>query len=174
MAIRRIAPIRLLTLNKYDRHSLPVLARFGGGIFLSSATAMMLSPLNKLMLSRYAGVSAIPVYEIAFTGAFKIRSVIDTGLRALMPEISRLSVSRDSGAQAKLIRMNRYALKRTVQYGLPLFVAVILLTGPFFRFWFASDCNPQLITCFQIMLIGVFFSLIAVPAYYTDRRRTSI
>lgn len=51
-----------------------------------SLTGMLFSPFNKLMLSRYTGVSAIPIYEIAFTGSMQIRALFEAGLRALMPE----------------------------------------------------------------------------------------
>jgi O-antigen/teichoic acid export membrane protein len=54
---------------------------------------MLFSPFNKLMLSRYAGVASLPVYEIAFTGSMYVRSFVEAALRALVPKISYLSVS---------------------------------------------------------------------------------
>ncbi len=54
---------------------------------------MLLSPFNKLMLSRYAGVDSIPVYEIAYTGSMRVRGLAEVGIRALMPEVSRLGAT---------------------------------------------------------------------------------
>jgi len=60
--------------------------------------SMLLSPLNKLILSRYAGVASVPVYEIALMGTMQIKGLVSAGHGALVPEISK--VSAEMTAQA--------------------------------------------------------------------------
>ncbi|UCG58758.1 MAG: oligosaccharide flippase family protein, partial [Phycisphaerales bacterium] len=68
----RLAHMRLLRLRNLSRRCCGRLFRFGFGVFGGSLLNMFLSPFNKLMLSRYAGVSAIPVYEIAYNGSMQV------------------------------------------------------------------------------------------------------
>ena len=66
VCIHRIIQIHLLQIENFDISRCKRLLNFGGGIFGGSLASMLISPFNKLMLSRYVGVSSIPVYEISF------------------------------------------------------------------------------------------------------------
>jgi O-antigen/teichoic acid export membrane protein len=167
ICIRRTARIRFLRMDNLDAQRCKRLLRFGGGIFGGSLISMLLSPFNKLMLSRYVGVSAITIYEIAFTGSMQIRALFEVGLRALMPEVSRLSGDMTKYAKDKITEIYQTSMKLIFVFGLPIY-GVLGVFAPFLlRVWLGSGCAEMLPGAFRIMMFATFFTLVGVPAYYT-------
>ena len=165
--IRRIAAIRLLRLDNLDVQRGKHLLRFGGTVFGGSLISMFLSPFNKIMLSRYAGVSTIPVYEIAYNGSMQIRALFEAGLRAMMPEISRIGANMTSHAKDRISQLNYRAMKLIFLFGIPIY-GILAIFGPLLlRLWLRDRFVETLPGTFRIMLIGTFLSLLCVPAYYT-------
>jgi len=167
ICIWRIACIRLLRLRNLDVQRCKRILRFGGAVFGGSIISMLLSPFNKLMLSRYAGVSTIPVYEITFRGSMQVRGLVEAGLRALMPEISRLSGNMTRYAKDRISQISRHAMKLIFFFGIPIYGALIILAPLLLRVWLGEKFVETLPAAFRIMLIGTFLSLLCVPAYYT-------
>ncbi|MBL7145633.1 MAG: oligosaccharide flippase family protein [Phycisphaerae bacterium] len=167
ICIWRIANIRLLRLRNLDAQRGKRLLRFGGTVFGGSLINMLFSPFNKLMLSRYAGVSTIPIYEIAFRGSMQIRNMIEAGLRALMPEISRIGANMTENAKGRISQIYRRAMKLIFAFGLPLYASLIIASPLLLRLWLGDKFVETLPSVFQIMLVGTFLSLLCVPAYYT-------
>ncbi len=164
--IRRIAPVRLLRTANLSIRCCKRLLSFGLGLFGGSLMSLLLSPFNKLMLSRYAGVSSIPVYEIAYNGGMQIRALVEAGLRAVMPEVSR--ISRDlSGTRERILRLYHRLLKFILIFFLPLCGGLILLSARLLSLWLGQRFVEELPAVFNIMLVGVLISLLGVPAYYT-------
>lgn len=165
--IWRVAHIRLLRLSNLSARRCKHLLRFGLGLFGASVINMLLSPFNKLMLSRYAGVSTIPVYEIAYNGSMYVRAVIAAGLRALMPEISRLAANMTAHVRDRISRLNHGALKLIFFVGVPVYAGLFVFSTSLFRIWLGKSFTEALPGAFRVMLIATFLSLICVPAYYT-------
>jgi O-antigen/teichoic acid export membrane protein len=167
ICIWRIARIHLLRIDNLDSQRCRSLLRFGGTVFSGSVLNMFLSPFNKLMLSRYAGVSTIPVYEIAFRGSMQIRGFIETGLRALMPEISRISGNMTRYARDRIFQINRGAMKLIFLFGIPMYGVLITFAPLLLRVWLRDRFVESLPGVLRIMLVGTFLSLLGVPAYFT-------
>jgi O-antigen/teichoic acid export membrane protein len=166
--IRRIANIGLLSkIREIDAYGCKCILRFGGGVFGSSLISMFLSPFNKLMLSRYVGVSAVPIYEIAYSGSMQVRALIEVGFRALMPEVSRLSADATHYGKEKIAFIYRYAMKIIFLLGVPMYGILALFAPLLLRIWLGDRCVEALPAVFRIMLIATFLSLVGVPAYYT-------
>lgn len=167
VCIRHIAPIRFLQTGSCDIDRCKRLLSFGGAVFGGSLISMLLSPFNKLMLSRYTGVSTVPIYEIAYTGSMQIRGLIEAGLRALMPEVSRIGVMITSNVKDRIIHIHHRAMKFIFFFGIPMYAVLIIFTPPLLKLWLGERCADILPEAFRIMLIGTFLSLLCVPAYYT-------
>ncbi len=167
ICIWRIARIRLLRINNLDTQRCKRLLRFGGAVFGGSLISMLFSPFNKLMLSRYTGVSSIPVYEIAYRGSMQIRGLVASGLRALMPEISRISGNMTRNAIDRISQIYRRAMKLIFLFGIPMYGVLIIFAPLLLRVWLGDRFVEALPSVFRIMLIGTFLSLLGVPAYYT-------
>jgi O-antigen/teichoic acid export membrane protein len=167
ICIRRIANIQLLQIKNLDAQRGKRILHFGGTVFGGSVISMLLSPFNKLMLSRYAGVSTVPVYEIAFNGSMQIRALLESGLRALMPEVSRIAANVTGPVYATISRINRRAMRLIFFFGIPVYGILAIFSPLLFRVWLGDRFVETLPGAFRIMLIGTFLSLLCVPAYYT-------
>lgn len=165
--IWRIAHIRFLRISNLSGQCCKRLLRFGLGLFGASVMNMLLSPFNKLMLARYAGISSIPIYEIAFNGSRQIKSLFQVGLRALMPEISRIGANMTSRARDRISRINRHAMRLIFLFGIPMYGGLLILLTPLLKLWLRHRFVGELPIAFRIMLIATFLSLISAPAFYT-------
>ena len=167
ICIRRTARVRILRLRNLDFQRSKRILRFGSAVFGGSLIAMLFSPFNKLMLSRYAGVSAIPIFEIAFRGSMQVRGLVEAGLRALMPEISRISANMTRNAIDKISRTYRRGMKLIFLFGIPMYGILIIFIPLLLRLWLGEKLVETLPGTFRIMLVGTFISLLGVPAFYT-------
>jgi len=166
LTVRRTLGIRLLTVHNLSFGRLSSMLRFGGWIFGGSLLNMTLSPLNRILISRYAGIAALPVYEIAFSSSMRVRSLLESGIRAMMPEISRISapITKKTLKRAATLERSGFRLIRNV--GIPLYTLLILFAGPLLRIWLRTRFQSEFPAVFRIMLAGSFFSLLCVPGYY--------
>lgn len=164
--IRRIANIRLLQIRRLDVQMGKRILRFGGAVFSGSLISMFLNPFNKLMLSRYAGVSTVPIYEIAYNGSMQIRALFEAALRALMPEISRISANITIQVKNRIVQLNSRAMKLILMFGIPIYGVLAIFAPLLLRIWLGGKFTETLPGAFRIMLVGTFLSLLGVPAYY--------
>ncbi len=164
--IRKTANIRLLRISNLDTQCCKRLLRFGGGVFGGSLISMLFDPFNRLMLSRYAGVSTIPVYEIAFKASMQVRGLIEAGLRALVPEISRISANMTRYAKDRISQIYHRAMKLIFLFGIPMYGILAIFSPLLLRVWLGDGFVETLPWAFRIMLVGTFLSLSCVPAYY--------
>jgi O-antigen/teichoic acid export membrane protein len=167
ICISRIVRIRILRLRNLDVQRGKSILHFGGAVIGGSLMNMMLSPFNKLMLSRYAGVSTIPIYEIAFRGSMEVRALVEAGLRAIMPEISRIGANMTCEAKDRIASINKRCLKLILLAGFSLFCVVFIFAGVLLKIWLGDKFVDMLPYTFRILLVASFVSLVGVPAYYT-------
>jgi len=165
LLIRRIVSLHILKFN-WDIKRFKRLVSFGGAVLGGDIVSMLGSPFNKLMLSRYAGVSTIPIYEIAFNGAMQFRSLLEAGFRALMPEISRVAAEITSQSIHRMAMLNRRAIKLIIMFGIPMFTVMLIFATPLLRIWLREGFIQSISLAFRIMLVATFISLLGVPAFY--------
>ena len=164
--IRRIVHIRVLRMCNLSVRSGKRLMSFGLGLFGGSLVNMLLSPFNKLMLSRYAGVAAVPVYEIAYNGSMQVRALGEAALRALMPEVSRIGASMTERARTRIREINHRSVGLILHFALPLYGALILAAPLLLRTWLGTKSVVSLPPSVRIALVSSLVSLAGVPAYY--------
>jgi len=166
MAVRKIIGSRLLTINRDNFGELSRMLRFGGWVSGAAVISMALSPFNRIVLSRYVGIASLPVYDIAYGSAMRVRSLLESGLRAMMPEISRLSGTLTQHTLRRSVAMQRSGLRLIAGLGIALYGTVILIATPLLHVWLRSQFQPALPLVFRIMLVGSFLSLLGTPGYY--------
>jgi O-antigen/teichoic acid export membrane protein len=166
VTVRKLIGIRLLSLRSFDFGRLSQMLRFGGWVFGASLVSMAFSPVNRILLARSAGIATLPVYEIAFNTGMRVRSLLEGGLRALMPEISRISrpVTYETLLRAKALSLKGTRL--IAGLGVPLYLVIILLATPLLRLWLRNQFQSTLPAPLRIILVGSFLSLLCVPGYY--------
>jgi len=166
VAIRRTVRMRLFLPASIRLKEARRLMHLASGIFGGSVVALLLDPLNKLLLSRYMGLDALPTYDVAFRGARQVRAIGEVGLRALMPAFSRLSGTTGTDRYQRIMAIRRKAERGVLLLGGPAYAVLLLGLAPLLRIWLRGHDMPGLNATARLMLIGTFVSLCAVPAYY--------
>lgn len=163
--IRRLVPLRVLSLS-WDPAVFRRLATFGGAVAGGSVMQMFLGPFNKLIITRYVGLPAVSMFEISFIGALQFRAIIEMGVRAAMPEVSRASAAKTTQGVRRVRELHGVSSRLVVLLGVPLYAAALLFLQPFLKIWLGS-VSPDLVRVASVMLVGSFVSLVGVPAFYT-------
>jgi O-antigen/teichoic acid export membrane protein len=165
--IRKIMGINIIKFVKFNPYYVKRLWEIARVVLAGSVIVMFFDPFNKLMLSRYAGVSTIPVYDLAFRGTMQIRGVIESGLRAIMPEVSRLAAKIDDHSVTRIKQINSKAIKTIALSIIVVFMPVYLFCTELLKVWLGKNFVANLPFSFRIALLSVVVSLVSVPSYYT-------
>jgi len=167
VCIRSLTSVRIFHRGNWSPARTRRLLAFGTPVFGSGIVSMLMDPLNRVVLSRFAGPGSVVVYDIASRGCLQIRSVITLALRALVPEVSRLSASGTAEAHAAVRRILRRATRLAAFYSVPFFAALCVLAPWFLKIWLRSEFTADMPSAFQVMAIATYASLVGVPAYFT-------
>ncbi|HWR54807.1 MAG TPA: oligosaccharide flippase family protein [Bryobacteraceae bacterium] len=167
LLLRKRIGMNPIRLSAFDKKCFRQLMSFGVRVFSASALSFLLGPFNKVMLARCSGAGAVPVYELAYAVGMNLRSCLETGLRAIMPEVSRLSATESRTGVGRIAAIHRRALVFVGSVGVVIFGFVMLIAEPLLRVWLAERFRPELVPCARVLLAGAFISLIGVPSYYT-------
>lgn len=165
--VHRVARVRVFRIRNLRVSRMRKLLGFGSAVLGTSFLSMLLSPFNKLMLSRYAGVASIPVYEIAYNGSMQVRRLAEAGIRAMMPEVSRIGANMTEQAGRRIRDINRRCSGLVIWLGVPMYAVLVLGSPWLLRIWLGSRFVVTLPGAFRIALVASFLSLACVPAYYT-------
>lgn len=157
---RRICPIPLLGFRDIHRPGLPALLRFGSGVAGSNAAQMAFMPLNRILLTRFVGVEAVPIFEIAWTGAIQVRHLLNTPLQALMPDFSASVAVLD---QARVRHLMRQAYRVLFLLSSPLYLGLFTFAPWGLTIWLGQDFSRQATDPFRLMLVGSFINLLTTP-----------
>ncbi len=165
VAAARLTPYPLLARPVFERTTLARMLHFGAGLTAGRVAGMLVDPFNRIMLTRFAGVDTVPVYDIAFRGCQTLRAFADMSLRALLPEASRLhalgSVAARATLRAIFRRYTAVLLAIAVGVGVPLAAAA----HPLLALWLRGDLHPTQPAIFRIILAGTCVSMVSIPAY---------
>jgi O-antigen/teichoic acid export membrane protein len=97
----------------------------------------------------------------------QVRGLIEAGLRALMPEISRIGTNMTIQAKNRIAQLNSRATKLIFFFGVPVYTVLMIFTPLLLRIWLGGKFAETLPDAFRIMMVAMFFTLVGVPAYYT-------
>lgn len=133
--------------------------RFGRSLLISAIAAAFLSSADKLLLPRFASVEELGHYSIAFTFAMLFTLFPSSLSQALLPAFSRLA--REEGATDDLRSMYVRAARLNLLCAIPALVTMLAFSPFVLRLW-VGDLAVSSIVPLNILLIGVFFNVLAV------------
>ena len=152
------------SVRSFDFSYLKRMIGFGGTMTLAQLISMFLTPFNKAVIARYISLSGVTYFDIANRASGQIRSVFLMGVRAIMPEVSRLSSSE--GYNSSIDRILRKAVKLVSILGIPVFIAFSFLGSFLLRFWLSDQFAPEIANLFIILLAGYTVNLLSIPIYF--------
>lgn len=128
---------------------------------------MLSDPFNKIIATRYIGLSSVVLYEIAARAGGQIKMLLNPALRALMPEVSRLGGIETGGALIRVRKITRRTARLILLGVAPLYVILFLCARPLLELWLGRAFRDALPNAFRIILTASYVSLLGGPAYYT-------
>lgn len=164
--LRRSFQVTGLTRARWNAASFTRLTAIGWSLVGSSIVHALLAPLNRYLLTRYAGVAAIPVYDLSYNATMRLRNVAEAGVQAIMPEISQLNVRRGQDDIGRMRYLQRKTVLRLMAVGGPIYALLLALSPLVLQLWLGPSYEPTLASAFRIALVGSFLSLLGVPAFY--------
>jgi len=162
---RHLAGTYLISPRDLSLKRLRALTAYGSGLAGNSIFTLLLSPFNRLVIARYAGVGSVPLYDIAFSSSMRLRNIFESGQRALIPEIGRVAGACPSAAYARARKLGARTI-HAFAWVLPVYVIAFVLAAPALKLWLGPRYDPELASATRIILVGTFFSLVGTPGFY--------
>ncbi len=153
------------SISSFDSKCLKKIVGFGGTMTAAQIISMFLQPFNKIVIAKYINLSSVTYFEIADRGVAQLRSIFSTGIRAIMPEISRVSTAFKK-TKFKINNILKKAMGLVFYIGIPVFIVLFLLAPFLLKLWLPHKYMPEIANAFRIILIGNLVNLLSVPIYY--------
>jgi O-antigen/teichoic acid export membrane protein len=134
------------------------LLRFGGGLVLSSLANVALVNLEKLFLPRFASVSALGYYGVAYSLAGVLAFAPSAMRQSLLPAFSRLHAASE---HEDLKRLYTRALRGNVFWLAPAAMILCIIAKPFFTLWAGPEYGQESTIPFYILVVGLVFNVMA-------------
>ncbi len=152
--------------RKSSKEYVTKLIKFGGILTLAKIISLFLEPFVKIIIARFIGLIEVTYFEIADRIIQQLRSILERGINAIMPAISRLS----SGGDENDIDKRNEIMKRisrwnylTVTFS---FIVLMFACQPILRIWLSGNYHDNVALAFRIILCGYFVNILTVPVYY--------
>lgn len=154
--------IQIFGLYAYKKQKMKEIFSYSGTLTIASIANVLVVPFNKIILSRYVGLSEVAYYHIAYRLINALRGSIFKGLEAIVPKFSEL-YSRNMGAVKPLLATHKKAMLFALVATLPLFALIFVFANPILKIWLGKGFHDEITVILQILLIGWFFNIMAIP-----------
>ena len=147
-----------------EREAIRPLLRFGGGLVIAGAAALLLINLEKLVLTRITSVKTLAYYSVAATFASMITLFSSSMIQSLIPAFSQL---QGEDRRDQLNALYSRGIRLNLIWVLPVLVFLAVIAKPFFTFWGGEDFGRESPMPFYIILGGLAFNVLAYFPYAT-------
>ena len=153
------------SIYSFDLQCLKKIIGFGGTMTTARLISMFLEPFNKVIIGKYINLSSVTYFEIANRAVRQFRSIFEMGVRAIMPEISKLSVAVE-GVKGKIDVVLKKAMKLVSYLAIPVFIILFCIAPFLLKLWLSNQYTPEITNAFRIILAGCAMNLLVIPIYY--------
>ena len=147
-----------LARPRFSRKLFRPLARYGGGLVVSGLVATALIHAEKIILVRFASVSALAFYAVAFSVAGLLRTVSSALKQSMLPAFAQLHAEEDD---AKLQEFYSRMLRVTLLWILPVGFTMCMLGQPFLTVWAGPEYGLRSTGPLYVLVLGFMFNLMA-------------
>lgn len=140
------------------------LVKFGGAMLIAMIAAMLLVNLEKLFLTKMVSVQALAYYSVAFTFANMATLFSSAMSQSLLPAFARLQTTESQGQFGALFGR---AIRLNLLWLIPALLTMLAAAKPFFTLWAGEEFGRESTLPFCILLIGLFFNVLAYVPHAT-------
>ncbi|NVM20696.1 MAG: oligosaccharide flippase family protein [Desulfobacterales bacterium] len=155
--------IRLFSCSAFRRDKFRALMQFGGTLWTAQTISMLTEPFNKVVISKYVGLSEVTFYDIAVKAVVQLRGIYAVGLAALVPKISEIR-GRFSDFKDRIADVHDKGVRFAGLAGFPLFFGLFMFCRPMMKTWLGANYDEQIVFGFRILLLSYYLNLLAVPS----------
>jgi O-antigen/teichoic acid export membrane protein len=157
--------IRLFKVNRFAKKCFYDLLAFGGVLFSARLIKMLVQPFNKIIITKYIGLSEVTYYELATKAALGLRSFYDIGLKAIMPKVSELQ-RKSNDAKRAIKHIYKQSVKFIVFFAMPVFCMLFILANYVLLVWLGERYDPKIAMALRWFVLAYLINLFSVPCYY--------
>lgn len=139
------------------RHMARSLLSFGGWVSATTLLTPLLASFDRLAIGSMLGAAAVSLYAIPYNLASRTTMLSASLGSALLPRFAAIDESLRDGLEREAIAVIATALT-------PLIIGVMLVIGPFLRFWIGEDLGARAEPIAIIFLVGWWANAFAVVA----------
>lgn len=140
------------------------LLKFGGGWLIAMIAGILLLNVEKLLLARYVSVQSLAYYSVAFTFANMATMFSLAMTQSLIPAFSQLLAPE---RRAEFDALFARSIRLNLIWILPGLTCMFIIAKPFFTIWAGAEFGAESSLPFYILLVGLFFSILAFIPHST-------
>lgn len=164
--VNKIVSINLIKITSCSLQRFLKMITFGSTVFMGHMVNMMVLPITKIVITKSIGVEGLPVFELSYRVSTRIRSIFVVAFKALLPEISNLSLYKNKKSIDKLGTIISKSYRLLFLGAMPIYILAFILAGIIFKVWLGESFIPSITDVFRVFLLVSFVSLIGVIPYY--------
>lgn len=134
--------------------------KYGLKLQANASAGMLSDPLAKYFLSRFGGLEAVGLYDLAARLVLAFRGVIVQMAMPIVPEFAALH--RDHEKITELLRKARGVVARSAI----VYVVGILLSAPLYSLFMFGELKMDLILIVAVLALGYGINTMAIPHYF--------
>jgi len=152
------SPLALRPLQ-YDSGIMKKLLKFGSQLQVSRVAELVQSQFDKLLLTRFIGLSAVSLYDFASRPLGRLRALPLTAITSLVPAVSALdAVENTQRIQAAVVRATRYM----VVFAFPMFAFLMCFSDEILMVWL-GDSLPQSALTMRVLSVAYLINVVLGP-----------
>ena len=159
----QLGAARLVSLPRPSARRLKEMLGYGVHVQAMTLGLLLLEPVAKGLLSKLAGLELVGWFEMANRMVMQIRALLTAGGEALVPAVAHAS----QADPAAVPRVYQEAYRAVLFLVLPTLALTALGTPAICEVWIGGY-QPAFVGFSYLLEIGMFLSLLAVPAYFTN------
>lgn len=150
--------LHALVRPRFDAKAMRSLLGFGGALIVSGVVTIALMNAEKVFLTRFASVTSLAYYSVAFTVA-NLMLVLPAAMgQSLLPAFTRL---HEQGDREGLRKLYTRSLRANLLWAVPLATVVCVMAKPFLTVWAGPEFGRESAAPLYILTGGILFNVMA-------------
>ncbi len=146
-----------------DREIMKTMFRFGSKLQVNSFSEQINFHLDKILISRFVGLSFVTFYDVGAKILFKLRAFPFIVLSSVTPAVSELNAKQD---ERRLKELYLRASKYLVLLGAGTFMLIFVAAHHLVNFWVGAGYQ-QTVRTMQLLCAGYFLNTTTAVVGYT-------
>jgi O-antigen/teichoic acid export membrane protein len=159
---RRELSIGALLPARFALSDLRKVWQFGLGVQAISLMQLFVEPLAKILMTRFGGLSATGLFELAYRVTIQFRAPLVAATQVMLPAIA--STAPDD--RAALQEINAVAMRRLRPLAMVAFGG-LLFAWPLVSLFLVGRVDAFLVGVGAILTVSWFVNTLCTPAYFT-------